>query len=62
MSEALEPGSDRILDGVGGIWFSGGDQALLTAALLGTPIHKRMLELYEAGLPSSAARAPARPS
>jgi cyanophycinase len=47
--EAMRPGSDKILDGVGGIWFSGGDQALLTAALLATPIHKRMLELYEEG-------------
>jgi cyanophycinase len=46
---ALEPGSDRILDGAGGIWFSGGDQALLTAALLHTPIHERMLELYREG-------------
>ncbi len=47
--QAMQPGSDRLLDGVGGIWFSGGDQALLTAALLGTPVHKRMLELYEQG-------------
>jgi cyanophycinase len=47
--EAVKPGSEAILDGVGGVWFSGGDQALLTAALLDTPIHKRMLELYERG-------------
>jgi cyanophycinase len=47
--QAMQPGSDRLLDGVGGIWFSGGDQALLTAALLGTPVHKRMLELYGQG-------------
>jgi len=47
--QALQPGSDRILDGAGGIWFSGGDQALLTAALLNTPVHKRMLELYGQG-------------
>ena len=47
--EAMKPGSDKILDGVGGIWFAGGDQARLTAALLDTPIHKRMLELYEQG-------------
>jgi len=46
---ALQPGSERILDGAGGIWFSGGDQALLTAALVGTPIHKRMLEMYREG-------------
>ncbi len=47
--EAMKPDSARILDGVGGVWFSGGDQALLTAALLDTPIHKRMLELYQEG-------------
>lgn len=47
--QAMQPGSDKILDGAGGIWFSGGDQALLTAALLDTPIHKRMLELYDRG-------------
>ncbi len=47
--EAMRPGSEKILDGIGGVWFSGGDQALLTAALLATPIHRRMLELYEEG-------------
>jgi len=47
--EAMRPDSAKILDGAGGIWFSGGDQARLTAALLDTPIHKRMLELYEQG-------------
>jgi cyanophycinase len=47
--EAMRPGSDRILDGAGGVWFSGGDQALLTAALLNTPIHTRMLTLYAEG-------------
>jgi len=47
--EAMAPGSEKILAGAGGVWFSGGDQALLTAALLGTPIHKKMLELYDAG-------------
>ena len=45
----MKPDSARILDGVSAIWFSGGDQALLTAALLDTPIHARMLELYAAG-------------
>ena len=47
--DAVQPGSEKILDGAGGVWFSGGDQALLTAALLGTPIHMKMLELYKAG-------------
>jgi cyanophycinase len=47
--EAMKPESVRILDGASAIWFSGGDQVRLTAALLGTPIHARMLELYKEG-------------
>jgi cyanophycinase len=47
--QAMRPGSERILDGAGGVWFSGGDQALLAAALVGTPIHRRMLDLYDEG-------------
>lgn len=47
--EAMKPDSGKILDGIGGVWFAGGDQARLTAALLGTPIHAKMLELYERG-------------
>jgi cyanophycinase len=47
--EALKPENVKILDGASAIWFSGGDQAKQTAALLGTPLHKRMLELYAEG-------------
>ncbi|MCJ7485568.1 MAG: cyanophycinase [Candidatus Aminicenantes bacterium] len=47
--EAMKAASAKILDGVSAIWFSGGDQARLTAALLDTPIHARMLELYAEG-------------
>ncbi len=47
--EAMKADSAKILDGVSAIWFSGGDQARLTAALLDTPIHARMLELYAEG-------------
>ena len=47
--EALDPANIRILDGVTGVWFSGGDQAKQTAALLDTPLHKRMLQLYAEG-------------
>jgi cyanophycinase len=47
--EAMRPESLKILDGVTGVWFSGGDQAKQTAVLLGTPLHKRMLELYKEG-------------
>ena len=47
--EALDPANIRILDGVTGVWFSGGDQAKQTAALLDTPLHERMLQLYAEG-------------
>ena len=47
--EALDPANLRILDGVTGVWFSGGDQAKQTAALLDTPLHERMLQLYAEG-------------
>jgi cyanophycinase len=47
--EAVDPASLKILDGVSAVWFSGGDQAKQTAVLLGTPLHKRMLELYKEG-------------
>jgi len=47
--EAMKPESVRILDGVSAVWFSGGDQAKQTAALLDTPLHARMLELYAEG-------------
>jgi cyanophycinase len=47
--EAMKLESVGILDGVSAVWFSGGDQARQTAALLGTPLHKRMLELYAEG-------------
>jgi cyanophycinase len=47
--DAMKPDSAKILDGVGGVWFAGGDQSRLTAALLDTPIHQKMRELYEKG-------------
>jgi cyanophycinase len=47
--EALDPVNAKILDGVTGVWFSGGDQAKQTAVLLDTPLHKRMIELYNEG-------------
>jgi cyanophycinase len=39
----------RRLDGVTGIWFGGGDQSLLTAALQGTPVERAIHERYRAG-------------
>jgi cyanophycinase len=47
--EAMDPANVKILDGVTGVWFSGGDQAKQTAVLLDTPLHKKMLELYAEG-------------
>jgi cyanophycinase len=47
--EALAEGSDRILDGAGGVFFSGGDQSRQMAVLLHTPVHRRLLELYADG-------------
>jgi len=39
----------RRLDGVTGIWFGGGDQSRLTAALQGTPVERAIHERYRAG-------------
>ncbi|HYB53800.1 MAG TPA: cyanophycinase [Thermoanaerobaculia bacterium] len=39
----------RRLDGVTGIWFGGGDQARLTAALAGTPVERAIHDRYRAG-------------
>lgn len=47
--QAENPDSIRLLDGAGSIYFTGGDQSRLTKALVGTPIHRRMLELYRQG-------------
>ena len=47
--QALAEGSDLLLEGAGGVFFSGGDQSRQTAVLLHTPIHRRLLDLYERG-------------
>jgi cyanophycinase len=47
-----EAGSDsvaRLLEGATGVWFGGGDQALLTAALHGTRAETAIRARYEAG-------------
>jgi cyanophycinase len=41
--------SARRLDSATGIWFSGGDQALVTAALGGTPVQRAMLRRFREG-------------
>lgn len=47
--EAVKPDAARILDGAGGVFFTGGDQSRLTAVLLDTPILARLHEMYEQG-------------
>ena len=41
--------SARRLDSATGIWFSGGDQALVTQALAGTPVQRAMQRRYREG-------------
>ena len=47
--QAMTEGSTRLLDGAGGVFFSGGDQSRQTAVLLNTDLHDRLLELYRQG-------------
>ncbi|MFC2141311.1 cyanophycinase [Acidobacteriota bacterium] len=47
--QALQADSASILDGVGSIYFTGGDQSRLTEALVGTTVHSRLLEIYKEG-------------
>jgi len=47
--QALAEDSPRILDGAGGVFFSGGDQSLQMAVLRGTPVHRALLALYQKG-------------
>jgi len=47
--EALKPDAAKILDGAGGVFFTGGDQSRLTAVLLGTPVLGRIREIYGKG-------------
>jgi cyanophycinase len=47
--QALKPESAKLLDGAGGVFFSGGDQSRLTGVLLDTPVHNKLLEIFEQG-------------
>ncbi len=47
--EAERPETAAILDGAGGVFFSGGDQSRVTAAIGGTPVHERLKSLYREG-------------
>jgi len=47
--EAEDYARARWLAGSGGIFFSGGDQSRITEAILDTPVHKMILDLYQQG-------------
>lgn len=47
--EAMQPATLARLNGVTGVFFSGGDQARLTAVVGGTPVHERFLAMYREG-------------
>ncbi|HOJ26896.1 MAG TPA: cyanophycinase [Candidatus Saccharicenans sp.] len=47
--EAEDYARARWLTGSGGIFFSGGDQSRITEAILDTPVHKTILDLYQQG-------------
>jgi cyanophycinase len=47
--QASDPRSAGQLDGATGVYFTGGDQVLVTRALVGTPVQRKLLELYQAG-------------
>ena len=47
--QALAEESVRLLEGAGAVFFSGGDQSRQMDILRGTPIHRRLLELYQEG-------------
>jgi cyanophycinase len=47
--QALKKDSAEVLEEAGGVFFSGGDQSRLMDVLRDTPIHRKLLELYEKG-------------
>ncbi len=47
--QAMEEESAKILDEAGGVFFSGGVQSRLTDILVNTPLHRKLLEIYEKG-------------
>jgi cyanophycinase len=47
--QASDPQSVELLNGATGVYFTGGDQIRVTKALGGTPVHKKLLDLYAGG-------------
>ena len=48
-AESQTPEKLAVLDGAGGVFFSGGDQLRISSQIGDTPIEKRIRELHEAG-------------
>lgn len=47
--DALNPENTKLFEEIGGVFFSGGVQSRLANVLLDTPIHKMLIDFYEAG-------------
>lgn len=47
--DALDPERLKVLDGVTGVFFTGGDQLRITSQLGDTPVEHRIREIYESG-------------
>jgi len=47
--QAADPAILEKLDKATGIFFSGGDQVRVTRAILGTPVHHKLLDMYQRG-------------
>lgn len=47
--QAMSDSAVAVLNGTTGVFFSGGDQARLAAVVVGTPVQKKLLELYRNG-------------
>ncbi|MEP7327164.1 MAG: cyanophycinase [Gemmatimonadota bacterium] len=48
-AQAESDSAVRLLDGVTGVWFTGGDQVSITSALLGTAVHRAIAARYRDG-------------
>ncbi len=47
--DAMDPESRKLFEDIGGVFFSGGVQSRLADVLLDTPVHKMLIDFYEAG-------------
>ncbi len=48
-AEAMAESTSAKFDGVTGVFFSGGDQVFITRVIVGTPLQRRLQEIYRAG-------------